>query len=227
MGDPADMECHRLLKSLIEERFPDLPVVMEEQANPSAIPASCIVADELDGTHVYMSGSRDWGVTLALIEDGRPAAGILLQPATGVSVRTARGFGTWFNDRLLKLDGAELLDSSVIGAEINRQLRWEDFVWVGALANHCASVRCLATSVGSALELIRGSTALFVNPRGGKIWDFAAAALAVEEASGIATSVSGEPLCWSTVDMGVVLAANHAIAEQALSLRVSASEAAK
>ena len=214
----ADTKSHELLVRLIEEHFPGVPIVMEEQTNASEVPATCIVADELDGTHIYMNGLDEWGIALAFIDNGRPVAGVLAQPATGTSVWTERGCGAWSDGQRLKLDDKSTVADRIIGAEINRHLRQEELAWLRNLAGEFACVRTLATAIGNALELLRGQTALFVNVRGGKIWDFAAAALAVKEAGGVALSPGGKPLNWSSVDMGVVFATNASTAELALSL---------
>ena len=183
------------------------------------MPETYVVADELDGTHIYMNGLDEWGITLAYVENGCPKAGVLYQPATGVLIRSARGGGAWLGDRRLTLDETRSLDGNLIGAEVNRYLERDEFAWIGALARQCAGVRSLAGTVGNAVELLLGRTVLFVNARGGKVWDFAAASLAVEEAGGVALSPSGQPLCWSTIEMGVLFAANAHVAKQALSCR--------
>ena len=46
-----------------------------------------------------------------------------------------------------------------------------------------------------------------------------AAALAVEEAGGAARSPAGEPLSWSAIEMGALLATEASIVSQTLSLR--------
>ena len=215
----ADEYSHRLLRELLTDCFPGVPLILEEQDNAPVVPATCVVADELDGTHAYMNGRREWGITLAYLERGRPAAGVLFQPATGVMIRSARNNGTWLDGQRLRFDGSASLNGRLIGGEINRHLQWQEYLWLGVVAKHCAGVRSLATTVGNAIELLSGGTVLLLNPRGGKIWDFAAAALAVEEAGGAARSSTGEPLSWSAIEMGVLFAAEASIVSRTLSLR--------
>jgi len=215
----ADEYSHELLDGLLTECFPGIPLILEEQDNAPTVPDTCIVADELDGTHAYMNGCREWGITLAFLERGKPVAGVLFQPATGVMIRSARAGGTWLDGRRVWLGEAASLDGRLMSGEINRHLKWQEYLWLGALAKQCAGVRGLATTVGNAIELLQGRTVLLVNMRGGKIWDFAAAALAVEEAGGTALTPTGEPLCWSGIEMGVLLAAGSSIAAEAVSAR--------
>jgi len=214
----ADEYSHQLLRGLLSECFPGVPLVLEEPNNTPGVPATCIVADELDGMPVYLNGRREWGVTLAYLECGKPVAGVLFQPATGVLIRSGRGNGTWLDGKRLWFDDAASLHGGLVGGEFNRHLDWRACLSLGVVAKRCAGVRSLATTVGNAIELLCGGTVLLLNPKGGKIWDFAAAALAVEEAGGAALSPAGEPLSWCRVEMGVLLAANASIAMQAVSL---------
>ena len=215
----ADRKSHQLLRHLIADTFPGLSIVMEEQDNEAALPATCVVADELDGTHVYMNGLGNWGITLAYIEKHRVEAGVLFQPVSGVLIQTVHGAGTWIGDRQLQLDAAGQLDRSLVSAEINRYLDKDELAWIGKLAGLSAGVRALATAVGDTIELLLGHTSLYINVRGGKVWDFAAASLAVTEAGGVVLSASGKPLDWSRLEMDVLFAAGSEVAAEALSLR--------
>jgi fructose-1,6-bisphosphatase/inositol monophosphatase family enzyme len=65
--------------------------------------------------------------------------------------------------------------------------------------------------------VLRGRACVYINWRGAKVWDFAAAVLAIEEAGGVASSCLGEPLVWDRIPMSVMLAANAEVAAAALS----------
>ena len=41
------------------------------------------VVDPIDGTRAYVSGQKTWCISAAVVEDGRPIAGILGCPALG------------------------------------------------------------------------------------------------------------------------------------------------
>ena len=69
------------------------------------------------------------------------------------------------------------------------------------------------------MELINGHAAIYLNCIGAKVWDFAAAVVAVDEAGGVATASDGNDLTWRKLPIGVLLAANSLVAEEALSLR--------
>jgi fructose-1,6-bisphosphatase/inositol monophosphatase family enzyme len=213
----ADELSHRIIASELLERYPGLPLVMEEQANPEHVPADCIVVDELDGTNLYSCGGEEYALSLAWIERGVPTLGVMHQPATQETVVAVRGQGTFRNGQRVWLDQNARLSDSLVLFELNRFVEARGRSQLLHLADNTLGIRTLGTAVGSAMEVLRGHAVLYINWRGAKIWDFAAAALAFEEAGGIVQTCTGEALSWDRVPMSVMLAANAAVAADAVS----------
>lgn len=224
----ADMAAQKYMRGELEREFPLFPLVFEEQEHPGELPSRCIVVDELDGSAVYTQGGADWGVTLAVIDGGEPVAGVVVQPARGLELVTAKHAGTWLNGTRLGVGQAGVqeaaLQNAVVACELNRHTSAEQWAWVQRLAGHCLTLRALGTAVAGALEVLQGHAAVYLNPQGGKVWDFAAAALAVEEAGGVARRVDGGALDWRSIPQGVWLARSEALLEQALWCATNSSE---
>lgn len=214
----ADLKSHEIIRARLDERFPGVAVVMEEQANPPKLPAAYIAADELDGTAVYCRGMREWGVALALIENGAPIAGVIALPALATIIAAERGAGAWVNGEAVRLDSKARLGSSMASVEVNRRLTDREFAWVRAVARSAAGVRGLGATAGNLLDLLLGRTKVFMNARGGRVWDFAAGYVALTEAGGAALGCGGEALRWDSAPMGVVMGHNRAIVEEVLAL---------
>jgi fructose-1,6-bisphosphatase/inositol monophosphatase family enzyme len=214
----ADQLSHELITRELSASYPGVTLVMEEQANAADVPERCIVVDELDGTNVYSRGADEFGLTIALLEAGRPVAGVLHQPAKQQTLVVARQAGAFLNGQRLRLDQAARLDDHVAMLEINRSslppLAQQQLL---AIAGRSLAIRCLGSAVGSALDVLRGRACVYINWYGAKVWDFAAAVLAIEEAGGVASSCLGEPLVWDRIPMSVMLAANAEVAAAALS----------
>jgi len=216
----ADRRSHEIMVAELTRRFPGVPLVLEEQDNPARLPATYLVADELDGTAIYSRGLTDWAVTLALVENGRPVAGAMVQPCRDVMVTAWRGGGAWRDGRRLRFAPGLTIAGSVALAEINRFHTPAQVAWAGRISERALTLRSLGSAVGAALELVNGHASLYLNCRGAKVWDFAAAVIAVEEAGGVAVAPDGGgTLDWSTAPMGALLAANAGIAAEALALR--------
>ena len=215
----ADQRSHEIIAPELERRFPGVVRILEEQENPEALPARYITADELDGTAIYAAGFPDWGVTLALIEDGEPVAGVLHQPALGVTVTAWRGGGAWLDGRRLRLEPAAALGGTIAMLELNPLLGLDNAAWAARVAHCAVAAVTQATAVGNTIALLQGRASVYLNCRGAKVWDFAAAVLAVREAGGVALSAEGGAIDWRRLPVGALLAAGPEVAREVLALR--------
>jgi len=213
----ADQLAHRLIRAELADRYPGVPLVMEAPDNAAQVPARCIAVDELDGTHVFCRGGREYGISLAFIEAGRPIVGVMHQPAERQTAVALRGQGTFLDDERISLAQTSRLASELVMFEINRHLPERGRAQLHTLAERCLGIRCVGSAVGSAMDLLRGRVGVYINWRGARVWDFAAAALAVEEAGGVAISCRGHALTWDQLHMSVMLAANARLASEAFS----------
>ena len=78
----ADRRVEELIRARLSELFPGHRIVGEEQGS-SGEGDSYWLIDPIDGTRAFISGMPLWGILLALVEEGRPAIGIVHQPFTG------------------------------------------------------------------------------------------------------------------------------------------------
>ncbi|MBI4290180.1 MAG: inositol monophosphatase family protein [Betaproteobacteria bacterium] len=217
----ADEASHALIEAQLERSFSGIPRVMEEQANKGLPSRPYFVVDELDGTIPFARGMREWAVMLAYVED-RPTAGVIFLPAWEILIAAEKGRGCRLNGKQVRLGTARGLADAVVGLELNLYLSAEHRRrFIGRLSERALSIRSLACAGAAVAELLLGRTDLYVNCRGGKVWDFASGALAVEEAGGVATRIDGTPIAWDELEMDVLLAANAQIADEALNIALS------
>ncbi len=91
----ADRRGETLILARLAERFPDVPVISEEDASefgtPDQIGARFFLVDPLDGTKAFVRGDEHWTVNIGLIQDGAPVAGAVSAPAWGRTWYTASG----------------------------------------------------------------------------------------------------------------------------------------
>lgn len=81
----ADLAADAAILEGLSEALPDLPVVTEETILEDFTGASgrYILVDPLDGTKEFLKRTHEFTVNLALIEEGRPVAGVVFAPAMG------------------------------------------------------------------------------------------------------------------------------------------------
>src|SRR4051794_1102125 len=83
----ADRAGEALILQHLAERFPDIPVISEEDASefgtPDAIGPRFFLVDPLDGTKAFVRGDPHFTVNIGLIEHGVPVAGAVAAPPSG------------------------------------------------------------------------------------------------------------------------------------------------
>jgi 3'(2'), 5'-bisphosphate nucleotidase len=105
----ADERAEAIVLAGLRELTPDIPAVAEEAMArgeavwPGAAPRAFWLVDPLDGTREFVERNGQFAVNIGLVLDGRPALGVVLQPATGVAWSGATGLGAFRAER----DGSE------------------------------------------------------------------------------------------------------------------------
>ena len=194
----ADHQSEALILAAIRARYPDDAILAEETGEHRAIAGEAPtsgrgrvwIVDPLDGTVNYANGIPVFCVSIALVIDGLPAVGVILDPTRGES------FGA-------TADGPATLNGNPI--RVSEKDKLSDFVISMALNGRAAVTR--ARNVRKAIRIPRsmGSAALalayvangrfdaFVQQGGLSAWDVAAAGLIAERGGARVTSMSGGP----------------------------------
>lgn len=81
----ADEEAEEFILPLLREIAPALPVLAEESAAAGNLPdlssGIFFLVDPLDGTREFLDRNGEFTVNIALVEKGRPVAGVVFAPA--------------------------------------------------------------------------------------------------------------------------------------------------
>ena len=210
----ADYISHCSLKSNLAKAFPGICLIMEEQENKANVPDECLVVDELDGTVVYSAGGCDWGVSVAYIEDKQPIVGVIYLPQRSTTVNAIKGGGTFLNGQRVRLLSHVPINRSLILTEINSKLNNKDLEQIIDLTKRSLGVRALACSTASIVDLLLGRGHIYINCHGGKIWDFAAGALAIWEAGGCVVDSAGKAVNWTNLEMNVAMTSSPVLLKE-------------
>lgn len=214
----ADFAVDAYLKEHLLAARPDYGWLSEEtvddnKAHRVAAPRTFVV-DPIDGTRGFINGMDMWCVSVGVIENGRPIAGVLVCPARDEVFAASLGGGATLNSKKLQVkqaDGAELviggprvfLDAfdGVTDAEISR------YPHVPSLAYRIALVACGRMN------------ATFIKPNAHD-WDVAAADIILHEAGGVLLGSEGEKLQLNTVEAKkpVMVASTPNVADQMLAI---------
>lgn len=88
-GSPVSIADHRSQEIILEGLraiTPGVPVVAEEKENPSelSLKGDYWLVDPLDGTRDFIAGKNEFAVSIGLLIDNQPLAGIIYTPAKDI-----------------------------------------------------------------------------------------------------------------------------------------------
>ena len=194
----VDLECERMCRAVIAERFPGHDVLAEELSSGPAERARSSyrwVFDPLDGTTNYAHGLPIFCASLALQVDGRSEAAAVYDPTRRELFTAERGEGAFLNGVRLHVSAADrLIDSLLVTGfsyDVHKQTR--DLVDLfGAFLGRARAVRRLGSAALDLCYVAAGRFDAFWEQHL-KPWDVAAGALIASEAGGRVTGMDGSP----------------------------------
>jgi myo-inositol-1(or 4)-monophosphatase len=194
----VDLECERLCRRIVAERFPGHDVLAEEMSSgPGERTTSTHrwVFDPLDGTTNYAHGLPIFCASLALEVNGRAEVAAIFDPTRQELFTAERGQGAFLNGRRLAVSATtELVDAMLVtGFPYDVHQKIPDLIGMfGAFLGRARAVRRLGSA---ALDLCYVAAGRFDGfwEQELKPWDVAAGALIVTEAGGRISGMDGSP----------------------------------
>jgi myo-inositol-1(or 4)-monophosphatase len=185
----ADIGVDTFLHVRLSALLPDAAWLSEETADDTLRLSRRFVwvVDPIDGTRAFMTGSPDWAVCVALLDEGTPILGVVHAPAGATTYTAIRGGGALRNGEPIRTSAI----ASLTGARIAGPKPMLD-----ALARRESLIAAdKIPSLALRLTRIADGTidAGLVSPDA-RDWDLAAADLVLSEAGGQVTTAEGEAL---------------------------------
>jgi myo-inositol-1(or 4)-monophosphatase len=194
----VDRESERAVTEVLQAET-GLPTLGEEEGGRQA--ERYWVVDPLDGTTNFVHGLPVVGVSVALVEDGRPTVGVVHAPFLGETFAGARGLGA--ERRAGAADGESTplrvserpVDRAVVGTGF--PFRRKDVLprYLRMLGAALERFEDLRRPGAASLDLAWTAAGVFDGffELGLSAWDVAAGGLLIEEAGGRVTDWSGGP----------------------------------
>lgn len=145
------------------------------------------VVDPIDGTAGFVDGLALFGVSIGLLRDGQPYAGVLFFPALNHLYTAVQGAGAEYDgQRVHVLDEEPHPDRRVlyVSGEAHREFR----------ICYSGKTRSLASAALHFALVARGVAVGALATA--HVWDFAAAAAILQEAGGLIKHLNGEDIDW-------------------------------
>ncbi|MGL4637586.1 MAG: 3'(2'),5'-bisphosphate nucleotidase CysQ family protein [Beijerinckiaceae bacterium] len=201
---PADMASDRAIRGVLASLLPDIPVVSEEMTAEEVLSTSrqaFILVDPLDGTKEFLASRDDFAICIALVESGRPRAGVILAPALRkLWIANAEASEVDLDSQLepkpetrkiLRLEDHSSDPETIIMSRSHADQRSI------ALHNHFPAARQI--SMGAALKfaaLATGEACLYPRGAGSMEWDTAAGEALLLAAGGAMLAEDGQPMIY-------------------------------
>ena len=191
----ADLAVDELLRDRLIGARPDYGWLSEETVDDSSRlhARRAFVVDPIDGTRAFAQGRPWWVVSVAIVEDGLPVAGVLVASAVGETYDAAAGGGARLNGLPIEVSSRTQLEGAALLADA-RTLRRPDWPrpWPEDLrieSRNSVAYRMGLTAAGAFDGVVALSSKCD--------WDIAAADLIMREAGGMVTDHLGRSFLYN------------------------------
>jgi len=186
----ADLAVDRFLREKIARLNPSAAWLSEETADtPERLEKSELaIVDPIDGTTAYVRGDARWAVSLALVVEGRPVAGVVHAPALGRTFTAQKGAGAFLNGVAIRVSARATLEGARVVAPTMLAGALERSRYGFALAPRAPSLALRLVDVA------RGENDITIANPNSRDWDIAAADMILSEAGGALLEIGDGPL---------------------------------
>lgn len=218
----ADLAVDRFLFDELRDLVPGAGWLSEERADSveRLERSRLIVVDPIDGTYAFLRGDSRWAVSTALVEEGRPIAGVIHAPALGLTFVGAAGRGAFLNGVAIKVSAREELAGARIVAPRGLAPYFAQSHYNFELQPRTPSLALRLADIAS------GRHDLAIAAANSQDWDIAAADAILTEAGGILSELDGRPLSYNRPELrrDMLVAAPPALFSASLALARAASK---
>ena len=217
----TDRRSEAAILEVLARDSPGVAVLAEERGGTRS--ADMWAVDPLDGTTNFTRGFPSVGVSVALLQAGRPVAGVVLAPFLGLEFTAELGRGAFKNGERLPPHRAVEPASAVVATGFPFRDKALLDRYVPVMERALAAFEDLRRAGAAAVDLAWTASATFDGffELGLHTWDVAAGALLVREVGGRVSDWSGGE---SWLETGNILAAAPAVHDALLEIASQAAQ---
>jgi myo-inositol-1(or 4)-monophosphatase len=212
----ADYAANTALEQHLRRPRPTYYWISEETVDAAdrLTESHIFVVDPIDGTRAFIAGKLQWSVSVALIINGKPVAGVVHAPALGLTYLAHESGGAFCNGKALRCSAVKTLDQALYAGPkpTLEQLQRE----TGMVLRQHAAIPSLAYRMVLAAE---GRVDLAIASTGAHDWDVAAADIILRESGAALVDLEGRELIYNRPSLrrGTLVAGPEALAKAAAS----------
>lgn len=207
----ADRKSEETLYAELSKARPAYGFLMEEGGTVEGTdPANTWVVDPLDGTTNFLHGIPIFSISLALVRNGVPVAGVIFNPVMDELYVAESGQGAYLNDRRIRVAARKKLADSVVCCGLPHMSRGDHGQFNRELEKVQTQVSGLRRTGSAAMDLAWVASGRFDAfwERNLAPWDMAAGVILVREAGGYVSDMDdGDKM----LEKGHIVAGNELI----------------
>ncbi|MCK9525588.1 MAG: inositol monophosphatase [Limnochordia bacterium] len=195
----ADKASEELIIRALQQHYPDYNIMAEEQGWFKKVESEFTwVIDPLDGTANYVHGFPHYSVSIGLLRDDKPLAGVVYNPVLQELFSAEQGQGSFLNGELIRVSDATRVQGGLFATGFSgdsAKVSEESMAQFHTITKESHGVRRIGSG---ALDLcyvacgyLDGYWEKPINA-----WDIAAGAIILSEAGGTVSGIRGQ-----TVDL--------------------------
>ena len=210
----VDLECQNISYELLRKDF-QYEILSEEKKTQDEIETELFwIIDPVDGTHNYISGLPNFGVSIALATKKEFLLGVIYLPYFDEMYYAVKNQGAFMNDEKIQVSKNNDLEKSMITFDNQFYLNKKSFDVYKKIVDSCFTTRILGSAVYDFCLIASGKVDARVW-NNTKVFDFAAGLTIVNEAGGKLTDFNGNEITLNSHD---ILASNSFVHQELLTV---------
>lgn len=179
----ADYAAEKAAIAEILSLYPDDSILSEEYGFYGGNTPNCWVLDPIDGTTNFVHSIPAYSVSLAFCHKGKPIIGVIYDVSSDDMYIAEQGRGARCNDQRIKVASSRKIGDAMIGLAGGLGVGSGNWNKLGPIIAQTAGMRRTGSAAIDLALVARGSLAVVI-ARGLQFWDYAAAAVLINEAGG-------------------------------------------
>lgn len=198
----ADRRADDYIRQQLKEAFPQHGLLSEESKDQAGLidKELCFIIDPVDGTKEFVRRSGDFGVNVALSDQGRSVMGVIFIPSSREIYYACRGLGS-FRGRVDDKDQVQDLKKNQVSGRTSDLIMTMSKPFPGPktaallkeVKDRIASILYVGSSIKGCM-VAAGQADVYYRFGLTSEWDTAAMQAIVEEAGGLMAQMDGSPL---------------------------------
>jgi myo-inositol-1(or 4)-monophosphatase len=195
-----DLESQSIIVDSLKIDFPDYNLYVEESRNPQVIKGLTWVIDPIDGTHNYIAGLENVGISVALVSEDEFHIGVLHFPMKALILYAICGQGAYCNRTPIQVSRNTDLSKSMVTYDNQFHLTPKTWTNFEKIVSTAFTTRIFGVASWDMALIAMGKI-------DARIWnctklvDVAAGAVILKEAGGLTTDFQSSPLSFNPTEL--------------------------